>query len=250
MTGGFADHFSRGAAAYAQFRPRYPDGLFRFLADVAPGRRLAWDCGTGSGQAAVGLASHFEQVRATDPSRGQLAHAEPHPRVTYAIGRESASGLADRTADLVTAAQAAHWFDLDAFYAEARRVLVHTGVLAVWCYGAMHVDPTLDPLLDWFYGERVGRHWPPERALVDAGFTTLPFPFDELSAPHIDMQAAMTRDELLGYVGTWSAVARARDAEHVDPMRELSVTVAEHWPDAAERRTVHWPLGIRVGRVG
>jgi SAM-dependent methyltransferase len=217
---------------------------------VTPSRELAWDCGTGSGQAATGLAEHFAMVRATDPSVEQLAHAAAHPRVVYAVGRESESGLPDASAGLVTAAQAAHWFDLDAFYAEARRVLAPGGVIAVWCYGAMQVDATVDPLLAWFYDERIGRYWPPERRLVDAAFTTLPFPFPSIEAPRFDMLATMSRDDLLGYVATWSAVARAREVEGTDPVAELAERLEPQWSRDAPPRVVRWPLGIRVGQAG
>jgi len=250
VTGGFADHFSARAADYARFRPHYPAELFDFLAAASPGRRLAWDCGTGSGQAAIGLAAHFERVHATDPSAGQLAHATRHERVDYALGRESESGLPGGSVDLVTAAQAAHWFDLDAFYAEARRVLAPRGVVAMWCYGALRIGDDVDPILDWFYAERVGRYWPPERALVDAGLATLTFPFEPLPVPALEMHAVMSRDELMGYVGTWSAVARGRAEEGADPLAELQRRLLSPWPDAGTRRIVRWPLGIRAGRVG
>ncbi|MFL5521414.1 MAG: class I SAM-dependent methyltransferase [Gemmatimonadales bacterium] len=250
MTSEFADHFSGLAAEYARFRPHYPTELFAFLASVAPGRGLAWDCGTGSGQAAIGLADHFERVRATDPSAEQLTHATRHDRVTYALGRESESGLPDGAAHLVTAAQAAHWFDLDAFYAEVRRVLAPRGIIALWCYGAMQAGDDVDPVLTWFYEERIGRYWPPERALVDAGFATLAFPFASIPAPALAMHAVMSRDELLGYIGTWSAVARGRGEEGADPLAELVARLTPVWPDAAARRIVRWPLGIRAGHVG
>jgi SAM-dependent methyltransferase len=250
VTPEFADHFSGLAAEYARFRPHYPTELFAFLASVAPVRGLAWDCGTGSGQAAIGLADHFERVRATDPSAEQLAHATRHDRVTYALGRESESGLPDGAVHLVTAAQAAHWFDLAAFYGEARRVLAPRGVIALWCYGAMQAGDDVDPVLTWFYEERIGRYWPPERALVDAGFATLPFPLEPIPAPALEMHAVMSRDELLGYIGTWSAVARGRSVEGADPLAELVARLSPVWPDTAARRIVRWPLGIRVGHVG
>jgi SAM-dependent methyltransferase len=250
VTPEFADHFSGLAAEYARFRPHYPAELFAFLASVAPVRGLAWDCGTGSGQAAMGLADHFERVRATDPSAEQLSHASRHERVTYAVGRESQSGLPHGAAHLVTAAQAAHWFDLGAFYAEARRVLAPRGIIALWCYGAMQAGDDVDPILTWFYEERIGRYWPPERALVDAGFATLPFPFESIPAPALEMHAVMSRDELCGYIGTWSAVARGRIMEGADPLAELMARLTPLWPDAAVRRIVRWPLGIRAGHVG
>ena len=250
MSHEFADHFSTLAADYARFRPRYPPELFRFLADAAPHRRLAWDCGTGSGQAAAALAEHFERVRATDASAEQLAHAVPHARVEYAAALESGSGLPDGSAALVTAAQSAHWFDLDAFYAEVRRVLEPGGVVALWCYGAMEMGTELDPVLTWFMNERVGQYWPPERRLVDEAFATLPFPFPSIEAPPFVMRASLSRDQLLGYVGTWSAVARGRQVEERDPLAELAQRLAPVWPDRDVPREVRWPLGIRVGRAG
>src|SRR5512145_3219980 len=147
----FADHFSRRAPEYARFRPRPPASLVDFLAASTPAHDLAWDCGTGSGQAAVALAVRFDRVIATDPSDRQLARAEPHPRVEYRIGRESASGLDDASADLVTAAQAAHWFDLPAFYAEVDRVLRPGGLITVWTYGLLNVTPEIDDVVMSFY---------------------------------------------------------------------------------------------------
>src|SRR4051812_8356731 len=116
----FADHFSRTAEAYAAFRPHYPDGLFEWLAVVAPTRDRAWDCATGSGQAATGLAKHFAHVVATDPSTAQLAHASASPRVTYVAMTAECAALGARSVALVTVAQALHWIDRLSFYDEAR----------------------------------------------------------------------------------------------------------------------------------
>ncbi len=165
---GFRDHFSARAGDYARFRPSYPRALVEHLATLAPGRSLAWDVGTGSGQAALALADLFDHVVATDASAEQIRHAAPHFAVTYAQAREGRSGLPDASADLVTAAQAAHWFDLAAFYAEVRRVLRPGGVVALWCYGAATcTHPQVDAALRWFYAERGGRCGPPERAPPD-----------------------------------------------------------------------------------
>jgi methylase of polypeptide subunit release factors len=76
----FQDHFSARATDYSKSRPLYPPALFEQLARLAPGRGVAWDCGTGNGQAATGIAEHFDQVIATDPSTAQLAESFPHPR--------------------------------------------------------------------------------------------------------------------------------------------------------------------------
>ncbi len=242
------DHFSDRAAASAEFRPSYPDVLFAAIAAAAPGTALAWDCGTGNGQAAVGLAAHFAAVTATDPSAEQIARARPHPRVTYRVGRERESGLASGSADAVTVAQALHWLDLDAFYTEATRVLSPDGVLVAWCYDAAHVSPDVDPPLRHFQTVRLGPWWPPERRLVDAGYAGLPFPFRELALPGVYViERTLTRDAFCAYVRTWSAVRRFVQQHGEDPVLELEAGLAHTWAPGAER-LVRWPLRLRAGR--
>jgi SAM-dependent methyltransferase len=246
----FADHFSAAAAGYAAHRPRYPAALFAWLAAAAPARRHAWDCATGSGQAAVALAAHFAAVTATDASAAQLAHAAPHPRVAYAEARAEASGLAAGSADLVTVAQALHWFDRDAFYAEARRVLARGGVLAVWSYDdAEPGDAAVAAAFRAFVGPAIDPYWPRERGLVGLGYRELAFPFDEFAPPPLEMACDWTLAELLGYAGTWSAVAACRRATGRDPVPALGEALAPAWGDPARRVRVRWPLVVRAGRA-
>jgi SAM-dependent methyltransferase len=245
----FRDQFAPAAPAYATFRPRYPAALFAALVAYAPARHLAWDCATGSGQAAIGLADHFEQVVATDASEAQLAAALPHPRVRYQRASAEASGLPPRSVALVTVAQALHWLDRPAFYAEVKRVLVPDGVIAVWTYGLIEIGPDVDELIRTFYDRTVGPYWPPERALVETGYRTIDFPFAELHLPTVHMEAALTLEQLGGYLGTWSAVLRYRAAQGRDPVPELLELLRTRWGGPARARTVRWPLASRVGRV-
>ena len=245
----FPDHFSGVAGAYAERRPHYPRQLFTWLAALAPRRELAWDCATGSGQAAVGLADHFERVIATDASEAQIAAAVAHPRIEYRVAPAASSGLASDSADLVTVGQALHWFDRPAFYAEARRVLRPDGVVAVWTYGLSSLgEPRADAALRRFYSETVGPYWPRERALVDAGYRTIEFPFDEIPPPEIEMEAQWPLAAFLGYVGTWSAVTRFRAERGFDPVAKLAEELGPHWGDPAAPRQIRWPLALRVGR--
>jgi SAM-dependent methyltransferase len=246
----FADHFSSSAESYAAFRPSYPAELIDYLADLAPANDLAWDVGTGNGQAARLLAARFSQVVASDASRDQIAHAVSHPRVTYRVGLEDESGLPAASADLVTVAQALHWFDLERFYKEAERVLKPGGVLAAWTYGLLTIDAEVDPVLAWFYGERVGRYWPPERRHVDRGYRDLPFPFAELPAERWVLRSRLTRADLVGFAGTWSAVKECRAHEGTDPIPLLAAALAAVWPRAGESREATWPIALRVGRRG
>jgi SAM-dependent methyltransferase len=210
---------------------------------------VAWDCATGSGQAALGLAEHFEQVVATDASAAQLAAALAHPRVRYCQVPADASGLPPRSVELVTVAQALHWLDRPGFYAEARRVLVPGGVVAAWCYGVVELGADLDEPIRAFYERTVGPFWPPERALVDSGYRTIDFPFAELPLPPVTMETELTLAELGGYLGTWSAVLRYRSARGHDPLVPLLDRLRSAWGGPERRRTARWPLAIRAGRV-
>lgn len=251
MSRPFPDHFSGVAGAYAEFRPRYPDALFDWLAEVAPRRELAWDCATGNGQAAVPLARVFDRVVATDASGEQVDAATPHPRVEYRVAPAEESGLASDSADAITVAQAVHWFDRPAFYAEASRVLRRHGVLAVWTYGHPRLDdPAADAVFQEFYSRTVGPYWPPERALVDSGYRTIEFPFPEVDPPALEMETQWPLALLLGYVATWSATTRFRHSRGFDPVPALGEALARVWGDSAESRQIRWPLTIRAGRRG
>lgn len=245
---GFKDHFSVLAADYARYRPRYPAQLFADLAAVAPGRDRAWDCATGNGQAAAGLAAWFREVVATDASAAQIAAARGPANVRFAVAPAEASPLPDASLDLLLVAQAAHWFDLPAFYAEAARVLKPGGVLALLTYSGVRVDAALDPVLRDFHHGLLGPYWPPERAQVERDYRDLPFPWPEIAFPAQEMRADWTLEELLGYLGTWSATRAYREQRGEDPLPALRARLAPAWGDPGRTRTVRWPLPIRIGR--
>ncbi len=245
----FTDHFAPLATDYASFRPTYPAGLFAWLAEVSPGGALAWDCAAGSGQASLDLARRFRRVIASDASEAQIAAAPHHPNVEYRVAPAESSGLADASVDLITVAQALHWFDLERFYAEARRVLAPDGVLAAWTYGVLHVaGEEIDRAVQTFYADTVGPYWPPERSLVESGYRTLPFPFAELSPPSFIMESEWNLAQLLGYFRSWSATGRFIAARGHDPVTELERMLAPLWGDPALCRRVSWPLSVRAGR--
>ena len=248
-SGRFKDHFSEVAAAYAAHRPSYPAALVDFLAGIAPAQRLAWDSGCGSGQLSVLLAGSFTRVVATDASPEQIARAGAHPNVEYRCARADASGLAARVADLATAAQAAHWFDLPAYYAEVRRVARPGGIVALISYGVVTAGTGVDEVILPFYERVLSPYWPPERRHVDLGYRSLPFPFEELDAPSFEIRLDWGLEELVGYVGTWSAVWALEQAQGPAPFARFRRDLAAAWGPAAAARTVRWPLALRVGRV-
>jgi SAM-dependent methyltransferase len=245
----YADHFSRLAPAYASCRPGYPDALFEYLDGLVSRHDLAWDCAAGSGQATIPLARRFDRVIATDVSAAMLDQAPRHPAVVYRVAPAEASGLGNATADLVTVAQALHWLNTETFYAEVDRVLVPGGLLAVWTYGAQHLDePPLDGLLQHFYADVVGTYWPPERRYVESGYRTLPFPYPELEPPVLAMEELWSLTQLLGYVQTWSATQRFRETQGHDPVEQLGQDLARHWGHPSATRRIRWPLSLRLGR--
>jgi len=248
-SGHFKDHFSEISAAYAAHRPSYPAALVAFLARLAPARRLAWDAGCGSGQLSVLLAGTFDRVVATDASPEQIARATPHAKVEYRCAPAEASGLTDRAVDLATAAQAAHWFDLPAYYAEVRRVTRPGGIIALVSYGVLRADADVDRVIQPFYRAVLASYWPPERRHVDEGYRSLPFPFEELEAPALEIRLEWRLAQLVGYVGTWSAVWALERAKGEGPFATFRRELAHAWGPATAVRTVRWPLALRVGRV-
>lgn len=243
----FQDYFSEAAETYAAYRPRYPAALFRWLAAAAPERGCAWDCGTGNGQAATALGDHFTFVVATDPSTSQLSHARQHARVQYAAMTAERCALRSGSAQLVTVAQALHWFDRAQFFREAERVLAPRGLIAVWMYGLLQVTPALDEILLRFHRDELGAFWPAERALVDTGYADVQLPFQEISAPKFEMAANWTLHELAGYLTSWSAVNRYRAARGTNPVISCVERLAPLWGDPAGKRPIRWPLTVKAG---
>ena len=243
----FKDHFSRQAAAYGRFRPRYPDLLIDHVASLAPDRRLAVDCAAGSGQAAIPLAGRFDTVLALDASLSQLGHAGFHPAMHRVAALAERLPVATASVSLVVVAQALHWFDFDRFYQECRRVLVPGGVLAVWTYETFGIEPQIDRLVGRFYHGTLGAYWPAERRHVEDGYRSIPFPWRELPAPQFGLEENWTLEEFLGYVASWSAVQRYRDANDDDPLRELHTTLEPLWPRGTRKR-LRWPIQLRLGQ--
>lgn len=245
----FKDHFSAHSAGYAAYRPTYPASLVDRLADLCTGHGAALDVGCGTGQLSVLLAERFGQVVATDASPQQIEKAQPHPRVTYRVAPAENSGLPDRSVDLVTAAQAAHWFDLPAFYAEVRRLGRPGAILALVTYGVIEADADVASVIRHFYKDVIGPYWPPERRHVEEGYRSFDFPFEEVAAPACAIEVQWRASDLIGYADTWSAVRGAEKAQGREPIERFQVEIAEAWGDPERRRTIRFPISFRIGRI-
>lgn len=245
---GFKDHFSGHAAHYAAARPGYPAELFDWLLSITDPLQLAWDVGCGNGQAAIGLAERLIAVQATDPSAEQIAAARAHPGVRYRVEPAERSSLPDASVDLITIAQALHWFDHPRFFAEAQRVLRPGGVIAAWSYGLCRVSAHVDRVFAHLYEEVLGPYWPPERRLVETGYRELAFPFEPIQPPALEMRCDWTLPQYLAYLASWSASHRHLKATGDDAVAQAADSFSKAWGDSSRIRSVRWPLGMRVGR--
>lgn len=247
MTNSFKDHFSGHSSSYQKFRPSYPGEMFEFLVSLTPSQTLAWDCATGNGQAAIALAKHFTQVIATDASENQIANAIPDNNITYQVAEAERTHIKENSVDLITVAQALHWFDIAAFYQEAQRVLTNSGIMAVWSYQFLCISQELDNAIHYLYKDILDPYWPAERKLVEEGYANVDFPFKSVSTPPFNMTAEWNFHQLLGYLSTWSAVERYKAEKSSDPLLIVKDTLRGIWGDVDTAKQIQWPLSMRVG---
>jgi len=242
----FKDHFSHHSGNYARYRPTYPESLYEYLASLTAARELAVDVATGNGQAAVALSAHFDAVIGIDASRNQIESAAAGARITYKTASAENSGLDSACADLLTVAQAFHWFDAEGFFMEAARILKPEGVLAIWLYEITAVDRACDAVIDRLYTDIVGPFWPAERAMIEEGYVNVVLPGEVVLAPAFRMQAHWSVADMLGYLRTWSACRRYRERHGTDPVAIIEQSLSDAW--GRGRRQVSWPMVLKVCR--
>lgn len=247
----FNNHFSKQAFSYTRFRPTYPAELFTFLCSLTGEHQLAWDCGTGNGQSAIQLVEFFDQVYASDPSPQQLKNAFPHERIFYQLETaEAPLSLEDGSVDLVTVAQALHWFNFEKFYAQVKRVLKPQGIIAAWAYGLPMVSPAIDQILKAFHDETVGKFWLAENRLIEAEYSTIPFPFVEIEAPIFYIAKQASLDALVGHVSTWSATQKYMEHYQENPIPWLMQKLNDVWQSSsASLKELRWRLILKIGKM-
>ncbi|WP_412466937.1 class I SAM-dependent methyltransferase [Pedobacter sp. KLB.chiD] len=241
------DNFSTQSAEYAIYRPTYPQELYDYLLTLVKEKETAWDCATGNGQVARVLAQHFNSVYATDISENQLKNALQLPNITYKVEPAEQTSAGDASFDLITVAQAIHWFNFEAFYAEVKRTLKPGGLFAVIGYGIMVIDKKVDKAVHKLYEDILGKHWDSERHYIEEGYQTIPFPFEEIIAPHFRIKTTWNFKQLTGYLNTWSSLQHYKKANERNPLEYMVTELKEAWGDDAEK-DVHFPVLLRVGR--
>ena len=242
--------FGLDARAYRAFRPLYPDPLYAWLAGLCANRTAALDCATGTGQAAVGLAQHFEHVVATDTDAAQLASATAHPRIDYVVAAAEALPATLGRFDLVAVAQGAHWFDLPKFYRRLTALLVPAAIVAIWGYSFPRIDAAVDRLLQRALYTAVDPFWAQGNRVIMDHYRSIAFPFDEIDPPAFEIRERWDRETFFGFVRTWSAYKRLLAAGEPDPLPGIRAKLEESgaWP-AEERRDMRFRLHMRIGRL-
>lgn len=240
------DNFSQQAALYAAFRPTYPPELFQYLNILVGYRQCAWDCGTGNGQVAAVLANHFKEVYATDISEKQINHAVPKPNIFYSVQPAERTLFSNEQFDLVTVAQAIHWFKFHEFYDEVKRTLKPGGILAVIGYGLMETSGKVNELIRHFYKNVTGCYWDAERNYIDEEYTTIPFPFNEVTTPAFEMEYRWSIEQLSGYLSTWSSVQHYISKNNTDPVTLLNEQLKQAWGDETLKKFT-FKILLRVG---
>ena len=244
----FKDHFSTQAEDYSLYRPEYPFEIYAWLGSLCKTHQMAWDCATGNGQVAVALTNHFGYVIGTDASESQIYHATTYPRVEYEVALAHQSPLKDNSVDLITVAQALHWFEFDLFFQEVNRVAKPNGVLAVWCYELHQISPAVDAVVNKFYTSIIGQYWPAERHHIEQAYSTIDFPFAQIKSPKCEMKKQWTFKHLMGYLGTWSATQNYLQDRGSDPRELILEELKEAWGQE-ETQSVTWPVTIKTYRI-
>lgn len=241
------DYFSAHAKVYAAFRPTYPRELYDFILSHIKEKESAWDCATGNGQVAQILSTHFRNVQATDISEQQLSQASPLKNVTYSVASAEKTTFADNTFNLITVAQALHWFDRDQFFREAKRVAKPGCILAVWGYSFIDITPSINERVLNFYQEVVGPYWDDARRHVENEYNDIVFPFEEIAAPRFSIRFKWDLDQLAGYFRSWSATQQFIRAKGFDPVPGLIASIRYQWVDTT--MDISFPLFLKMGKM-
>jgi|SRR6185437_843928 len=241
------DNFSKNALSYSRFRPGYPQQLFDFLIHHLADKKTAWDCGTGNGQVAIKLAEYFDKVYATDISGGQLSNAVKKENIFYSIARAEKTSFGDNQFDLITVAQAIHWFEFEKFYKEVNRTLSKDGILAVFGYNLFKINKEIDFIIDDFYKNIIGPYWDKERKYIDESYATIPFPFEEIKTPDLFMEYEWEFEHVAGYLNTWSSVQHFITKNNTNPVDQVINPLRKAWGDALKRK-VFFPIFMRAGK--
>ena len=246
----FKDFFSQQASEYAKYRPGYPEELFKYLGSITNEHKRAWDSAAGNGQAALGLAEYFDEVLASDASETQIQNAVQHPKIKYFIAPSENSGIEPHSVNIVTVATAIHWFNLNKFYDEVKRVLVPGGTLAVWNYGEANVNEKIDKIFHRFLYEVIGSYAAPEFWKGINQENEIDFPFERIKTPLFKMKHNWSFNDYKNFVMTWSPVRQYIKLNNTDPLELIIDELKNAWGNENEKKEISWKLMLKAAKIG
>jgi SAM-dependent methyltransferase len=242
------DNFSTQASLYAQYRPQYPQQLFDFIITHVKEKNTAWDCGTGNGQSAKILSTYFNTVIATDISQKQMDNAYKATNILYSLSPAEQTNITDNSIDLITIAQAIHWFDFDKFYTEVTRVAKPGAIIAIWMYSLLQVSKEIDEIISNYHFVTLEEYWDAERKYVDDNYASIPFPFKEIKTPSFNIEVNWSLEDVRGYFNTWSALQKFIADNSFNPVDEVMDKIQLHWGKATKRKII-FPVYLRLGII-
>ncbi|HHW39249.1 MAG TPA: class I SAM-dependent methyltransferase [Bacillales bacterium] len=243
------DHFSIQAKQYSKYRPHYPKELYMYLLSCVKEKKRAWDCATGNGQAAVALSEYFDNVIGTDLSLSQLTHAIKKRNIEYYESVAESTPIASNSIDLITLAQALHWFDFNKFYKEVHRVGAHDSIIAAWCYGQCTISKPIDEITDYLYRDVLNGFWPNESKYIQEEYMTIPFPFKKIESPAFHMMEEWNLDEYIGYLNTWSATQKFITNAGTSLLSPIHNELKKAWGEPETHHKVTWPIHMLIGKI-
>lgn len=239
--------FEDKADLYAASRPLYPKALFDYIASLVKTRDLAWDCATGNGQAAVGLADVFTRVEATDISKGQITNAFQRDNIRYSVQPSETTSFEDNQFDLVNVAQALHWFDYSAFWPEVSRVLKPDGMFVAFSYIWPEVSSTIDRIVRERVIDVTAPYWAPNNTLLWDQYKDVTLPFTPINSPSFELVNHWNANELINYLHTWSGTRKCMENQGTDFFDQASRDIRQAWVDPELKRPVKHPMTLIVG---
>jgi SAM-dependent methyltransferase len=242
------DLFSDQPELYAAARPKYPKNIYEFIASCVNTKERAWDCGAGNGQASIALAEYFSEVYATDISNQQITHAIAKNNVFYSVESAEKTNFPSNYFDAVIVAQALHWFELNCFWSEVKRVLKKGGIFSAWGYTEFSISPEIDIVLKQEIFDIIKSYWNPRINLLRNGYRNIDFPFEPIQVPLITMKIWWTLPELLAYMHTWSATRQCMQKQGTKFFEALSDKLLSVWGKSEEKREITMNFHIIAGR--
>ena len=242
--------FADKSDLYAASRSQYPRELFSFITDLVVQHNAAWDCATGNGQAAVGVAETFDLVQATDIRQQQITHSLTRNNIHYSVCCAEKTAFVDNQFDLVTVAQALHWFDFDKFWPEVNRVLKPDGVFCTFAYIWCEVSPVIDIAVEGYIKRIDAPYWASNNKLVWDSYKGVEFPFAQIGTPKFTLQNLWGFQLFMNYIHTWSATRRCIEVKGIEFFERAKLQIVREWGDPKEKRLVTSPLTVMAGRNG